>query len=148
MVIVQLGFPEKVTARAGSTIRLPETSRTGGAISRPPCVSSIQPWNATVAGRCWKLWDPFYHPTEQAIVCRPWRPRMKDYLQCAQRAGLSGGSDARSIASSVRSPWPARFVFSPSEIDQWQNRPLPAFCFSDQTIRKSAVRIARRACSR
>ena len=26
-------------------------------------------------------------------------PRMKEYLQCAQRAGLSGGSDARSIAS-------------------------------------------------
>jgi hypothetical protein len=37
-------------------------------------VSSIQPWNATVAGSCWKWWNPFYHPTEQAIAGRPWRP--------------------------------------------------------------------------
>ena len=79
----------------------------------------------------------------------PARPgtRMKEYLQCAQRAGLLGGSDARSIASSTRSPWLARFVFSPNEIDQWQNRPRPVFCFSNQMIRKRDVGIARRECS-
>ena len=43
---------------------------------------------------------------------------------------LVGRSDARSIASSTRSPWLARFVFSPNEIDQWQNRPRPVPCFS------------------
>jgi len=37
--------------------------------------------------------------------------RTKEYLQCAKRAGL----------------WLA-FVFSPSEIDQWQNRPRPVSC--------------------
>ena len=100
-----------------------------------------------MAGSCRKWWDPFYTRPSKLSRVGHGGPRMKEYLQCAQRAGLSGGSDARSIASSVRSPWLARFVFSPSEIDQWQNRPRPAFCFSDQTIRKHDVRIVGRECS-
>src|ERR1700682_435439 len=36
---------------------------------------------------------------------------------------------------------------SPIEIDQWQNRSRPVFCFSNQTIRKRDVRIVGRECS-
>ena len=148
MGLVQLCLPQKVTARAGSTIRLQKHRSPVGQFATTLAFPPFNRGTTPCPGGRWKLWDPFYRPTEQAIACRPWRPRMKEYLQCAQRAGLSGGSDARSIASSVRSPWLAHFVFSPSEIDQWQNRPRPAFCFSDQTIRERDVRIVGRACSR
>lgn len=145
--LVQLGFPEKVTARAGSTIRLPETSQTRGGVSRPPWRFLYSTVERHRSRKVLEVVGPLLPPDRASDRGSPWRPRMKEYLQCAQRAGLSGGSDARSIASSVRSLWLARFVFSPSEIDQWQNRPRPAFCFSDQTIRKRDVRIVGRECS-
>jgi hypothetical protein len=70
--------------------------------------------------------------------------RMKEYLQCAKRAGLLGGYDARCIASSAgRYGW-LTLLFSPSEIDQWQNRPQPVSCFSSQMIRERDVGSARR----
>jgi hypothetical protein len=86
MGLVQLCLLKKGTARAGSTMRLLKRRSLAGqfatTLAFPPFNRGTPP---CPGGRC-KLWDPFHHPTEQAFACRPWRPRMKEYLQCAQRA--------------------------------------------------------------
>jgi hypothetical protein len=129
-------------------MRLPETSQPRGAVCDHLGVSSIQPGNATVSGRALEVVGPVLPPDRASYRVSAMAAENVGVSPSDQRAGLSGGSDARSIASSVRSPWLARFVLSPSEIDQWQDRPRPSFCFSDQTIRERVVRIVGRACSR
>jgi hypothetical protein len=148
MGLVQLCLLKKGTARAGSTMRLLKRRSPAGqfatTLAFPPFNRGTPP---CPGGRC-KLWDPFHHPTEQAFACRPWRPRMKEYLQCAQRAACRAAPMHAALRAVSGRPGGLTLYSPPSEIDQWQNRPRPAFYFSDQTIRERVVRIVERACSR